>query len=336
MAADSVVLWTPTEERVAACQLTAFRIALAEKHGLDLPDYAALHAWSVAEREEFWREVWALGDVIGDGSLDRALVNDVMPGASWFPDTSLNYAENCLRRRDDAVPAIISSVEGTNRRELTWGQLYSQVAQLSALLRDHGVGPGVRCAAYTPNVPEAVVAMLAVTSLGGVWSSCSPDFGASAVLDRLGQVEPKVLFVCDAYTYKGKSFDRLAEVAGVLDGLSCVEHCIILSPGASAASAASLASTASCSVELLDDLLQPQPESAAQEIPFERVAFDAPLYIMFSSGTTGVPKAMIHSVGGTLLQHIKEHRLHTDLRADDRYATIQPFIFCFVFTLTWG
>ena len=144
MAADSVVLWTPTAERVAACQLTAFRTAVAERHGLDLPDYAALHAWSVAEREDFWREVWALGDVVGDGSLDRALLNDVMPGAKWFPDASLNYAENCLRRRDDAAPAIISSVEGTNRREITWGQLYSQVAQLSAWLRDHGVGPGVR------------------------------------------------------------------------------------------------------------------------------------------------------------------------------------------------
>jgi len=259
MAADSAVLWTPSAERVAACQLTAFRAAVAAKHGLELPDYAALHAWSLAQREEFWREVWALGKVLGHGPLDRVLVNDVLPGAKWFPDTRLNYAENCLRRRDVAVPAIISSVEGADRREISWGQLYSQVARLSAWLRGHGVGPGVRCAAYTSNTPEAVVAMLAVTSLGGVWSSCSPDFGATAVLDRLGQVstpvethglslcaslsvcaslsaslclrlslslclsvclcvalytfpteqvEPEVLFVCGAYTYKGKSFDR--------------------------------------------------------------------------------------------------------------------------------
>ena len=364
MAADSAVLWEPSAERVAASQLTGFREAIAAKHGLVLPDYAALHAWSLRDREAFWREVWELGDVVGEGPLTPTLLNDVMPGASWFPETRLNYAENCLRRRDAAAPAIISSVEGAHRRSLSWEQLYRQVAKLSAWLREQGVGPGVRCAAYTPNVPEAVIAMLAVTSLGGVWSSCSPDFGASAVLDRLGQVQPKVLFVCDAYTYKGRSFDRLAEVADVLRGLDSVEHCVILSEGASPAAAESLGGTTASSVVLLDAVLQQVAEPPA-EISFERVPFDAPLYIMFSSvrkqpllffflsfelflclsraclrgsqrlsdgssqrnvvfcffslqGTTGVPKAMIHSVGGTLLQHIKEHRLHTDLHADDR------------------
>ena len=196
---ENPVLWAPSAERVAACQLTQFREAVAAKHGLALPDYEALHRWSLEQREAFWREVWALGAVLGEGALEPTLLNDVMPGAQWFPEVSLNYAENCLRRRDGGV-AIISSVEGLQRRELSWGALHDQVARLAARLRALGVGPGVRCAAYTPNIPEAVVAMLAVTSLGGVWSSCSPDFGASAVLDRLGQVEPLVLFACHEYT----------------------------------------------------------------------------------------------------------------------------------------
>ena len=191
-AMDAMVLWQPSAERVASSQLTRFREYVATAHGLveRLTDYASLHRWSLAHREEFWRDVWHFCGVISEGPLEPTLLGDTMPGARWFPATRLNFAENCLgaHRRDDDSPAIISTVEGQQRRELSWRQMHEQVARLAEQLRGLGVGPGVRCAAYVPNVPEAVVAMLAVTSLGGVWSSCSPDFGANAVLDRLGQV----------------------------------------------------------------------------------------------------------------------------------------------------
>ena len=169
------VLWSPSAERVATAQITHFRLAMAKKHKQDFPDYSALHKWSIDDREAFWREVWALSPVLGEGRLEPTLLNDAMPGATWFPEARLNYAENCLSKAGDspAAPAIISTVEGSNRTELSWAELYRQVSALSHALQRMGVGPGVRCAAYAPNVPEVVVAMLAVTALGGVWSSCS-------------------------------------------------------------------------------------------------------------------------------------------------------------------
>jgi acetoacetyl-CoA synthetase len=301
------VLWAPTPERIAACELTRFYESVARRHGVRAATpgsvggtATALHSWSVSERELFWREIWQLGKgVIGEGALEPTLLADRMPGARWFPHARLNFAENCLRRggEDDAdanAVAIIASVEGApaSRRTLSWLELRTQVAVLAARLRSLGVGPGVRCAAYVPNVPEAVVAMLAVTSLGGVWASCSPDFGHSAVLDRLGQVEPHVLFVCDAYTYKGRQFDRMDEVERVLAGLPSVAHCVVVSPGAGAMTTASTAAP-QAQFHTLDAWLLPEvagPAAAPPVLEFERLPFGAPLYVMFSSGTTGAPK----------------------------------------------
>lgn len=311
MAMDHV-LWEPSPKRIAEAQITQFREHIAVSHSVSLPNYRSLHEWSLSNREAFWQEIWELGDVVGEGSLEPALVDDKLPGARWFPGTRLNFAENCLRRRDDA-PAIISTVEAqpASRRELSWGSLYRQVSLVASRLRTLGVGPGVRCAAYIPNVPEAVVTMLAVTSLGGVWSSCSPDFGHRAVLDRLGQVQPQVLFACDAYTYKGKCFERMEEIVQILAGLPSVTHCVLVSPGARVPASA----MGGTEFHALDSWLD--GKGNVPELNFVRVPFGAPLYVMFSSGTTGAPKAMIHSVGGTLLQHIKEHRLHTDVKPDD-------------------
>eukprot|EP01048_Picozoa_sp_COSAG05_P006201 COSAG05_NODE_392_length_10391_cov_8.232899_4_plen_554_part_00 len=319
MASPAVVLWEPSAERVAASQLEHFRQHASAACGRPLPDYKSLHRWSTTHREQFWREIWQVCGVVGEGSLEPTLLGDAMPGAQWFPSVRLNFAENCLgaHGKDDDSPAIISTVEGNHRRVLTWRELHAQVALLAGQLHRCGVGPGVRCAAYVPNGPEAVVAVLAVASLGGVWSSCSPDFGASAVLDRLGQVAPAVLFACSSYTYKGTSFDRLAELAKILDGLPSVRHAIVTNPDCHELPPTPRESSSTAQLHLLSTLLQPPTGVPPLPLSFKRLPFDAPLYIMFSSGTTGVPKAMVHGVGGTLLQHLKEHRLHTDIAPGD-------------------
>jgi acetoacetyl-CoA synthetase len=233
---------------------------------------------------------------------------DRMPGAQWFPGCELNFAENLLKRRDDA-PAIIFRGENGTRRELSWGQLWDQVARLAASLAADGVGQGDRVGAYLPNAPEAVIGMLATSSLGAVWSSCSPDFGISGVLDRFGQIEPKVLLTVDGYHYAGKRIDirrKVAEIAAALPSLrrTVVHPFLEAAPDLAGIRAA---------VPFADYLA-----AGTADLDFTRVPFDHPLYVLYSSGTTGKPKAIVHGVGGTLLQHIKEHRLHTDVRPGDR------------------
>jgi acetoacetyl-CoA synthetase len=303
-------LWRPSPERVEAAQLTAFRRAAEERWGTRLPDYAALHRWSVERRDQFWRSVWDFCGVIGEPGERVLAEGDRMPGARFFPEARLSFAENLLRRRDES-PALVFRGERGDERRVSWRELRAQVSRLQRWLREAGVGPGDRVAGYLPNLPEAVAAMLSAASLGALWSSCSPDFGTRGALDRLGQIGPKVLFAADGYFYAGRLHDvrpRVAEIRRELPGLEE----LVLVPYARA-----------------EPDLGPLPgallfeEALASHGPgepvFERFPFEQPLVVVFSSGTTGPPKCIVHGAGGALLQHLKEHRLQADLRRGDRF-----------------
>jgi acetoacetyl-CoA synthetase len=304
-------LWTPSPQRVASSELTHFRELVNKRFGLDLRDYRALHAWSVDHRAEFWNLIWDCCGVIGEKGERRLIDGNRMPGARFFPDARLNFAENLLRRRDNAR-AIIFRGEDKAERKLTFAELDALVSRLQQALADAGVAQGDRVAAMLPNVPEAVALMLAVTSLGAIFSSCSPDFGERGVLDRFGQIEPKVFVSCDGYWYAGKRIsieDKLAAIVGHLPAANKVVIIPYLGDAASVAKKLPRSST-------LDEFLAP---FSAKTVSFERLPFGHPIYILFSSGTTGVPKCIVHGAGGTLLQHLKEQRLHCDLRAGERF-----------------
>ena len=310
-------LWTPSAERIAGANLTAFMARVARRRGLALPDYAALRAWSVAEPGAFWSEIWDECGVIAESRGERALADGgLMPGARFFPDAKLNFAENLLRRRDRAL-AIRFWGEDCVQRSLSYAELYEQVSQLARVLRGLGVGIGDRVAGYLPNMPEAVIAMLATTAIGAVWSSASPDFGVQGVLDRFGQIEPKVLFAADGYFYGGKAFDGLEKLRGIVKGLPSVGRTIVVPYTTDRPNLTGLANAA-----LWDEALA---GIEAAPIVFERLPFNHPVCILYSSGTTGVPKCIVHGAGGTLLQHLKEHRLHCDIKPGDRvfyYTTL--------------
>src|SRR5437762_809003 len=291
-------MWTPTPERAAQTDMARF-IGLAGKKSYD-----ELHAWSVAERGAFWNLVWEFCEVKGQKGARTLVDGDRMPGALWFPDARLNFAENLLGSRDHR-DAIVFWGEDRVKRRLSHRNLYDLVYRLSQALADAGVKKGDRVAGYLPNLPEAAAAMLAAASLGAVWSSCSPDFGVQGVLERFGQIGPKVLFCADGYFYGGKEFDSQEKAAQILDQLPSVEECVVIDYIGSPATAGTS----------LYDFLDPFD---AGEIRFEPLPFNHPLYIVYSSGTTGVPKCMVHGAGGTLLQHLKEHRLHSDVKAGDR------------------
>jgi len=301
-------IWTPLAGRVAASNLTRFAALAREQYGAPAGDYASLWRWSVDERERFWSAVMDFAGVLHTPGTSPVLQHrDRMPGAVWFEDTRLNFAENLLARDDSHVALVFCNERGT-RRELSYRELRTEVARVAEGLRELGIGPGDRVAGFVPNVPEAVIAMLATTSLGAAWTSCSPDFGINGVLDRFGQVAPRVLFTADGYFYNGKTIDSLAAVRGVLEQLPSVQRVVVIPYVNDAPGPGGLPGAVA-----FRDFGRP-----GTAIEFRRVPFDTPLFVMYSSGTTGVPKCIVHGVGGTLLQHRKEHLLHTDLGPDDR------------------
>ena len=300
-------LWTPDKLQLDQAQMTLFRRHINNTYELKLETYAELYQWSIAHARDFWSEMWRFGEIVSHEDYTE-VVDDLskMPGARWFKGARLNYAENLLRFRDDHI-AIHFRGEDQVQRELTYSELYGQVARAAESMKNAGVESGDRIAGFIPNLPEAIIAMLAASSLGAIWSSSSPDFGIKGVLDRFSQIKPKIIFAADGYFYGGKRFDSLEKLRNILVELPSVEKVVIIEY----TSKPELSSIPN-SVYWSDFI-----ENDATEVTFNPLPFDHPLYIMYSSGTTGLPKSIVHSAGGTLIQHLKELRLHCDLKRGD-------------------
>jgi acetoacetyl-CoA synthetase len=309
-------LWEPSRERIAQANITAFSRRIEERHGVGLPDYASLWRWSLDAPEAFWREVWDDGGVIGSRG-ERVLVDgDRMPGARWFPDARLNFAQNLLERRapDDDGDAIVFWGEDKVRRRLSHRDLHRAASRVASALGAHGLRVGDRVAAFMPNIPETIVAMLGAAARGAVFSSCSPDFGVQGVLDRFGQIAPRILFTVDGYWYNGKPINILDKVAEIVERLPSVERVVVV-PYLDAEIGRANEFPVLRGGTTWEAFLAPIGPGA---IEYAQLPFDHPLYILYSSGTTGVPKCIVHGAGGTLLQHLKEHRLHGDVKPGDR------------------
>ena len=306
---ENEALWRPSADAVATAKLSSFIAAVNLRWQAGCSDYASLWRWSVASPEAFWRSLWDECRVLGECGASVVEDGDRMPGARWFPQARVNYAQNLLRRRDDA-DALVFWGEDKIRRRLSRGELYVQVSRCAQALKAAGVVQGDRVAAYLPNMPEALIAMLATAALGAIWSSASPDFGVQGVLDRFGQIEPKILLCVDGYWYNGKRVDCMPKNTEVAAQMPSVERTLVVSCLDDSPAVSSIRN----GVRYVD-FVAPY---AAAEIEFVPLPFAHPLFIMFSSGTTGVPKCIVHCHGGALLQHLKEHQLHGDIRPDDR------------------
>lgn len=303
-------IWIPSEKRVRDANLTRFIAFVNNKHGTEFKSYEDLYNWSTAEIPAFWAAMWEFGEIVTSREYDR-VVDDLqkMPGARWFSGARLNFAENLLRFRDEQT-AIVFKGEGRETVRISYAELYARVAHLAQALRESGVGPDDRVAGFMPNIPETVIAMLATVSLGAVWSSCSPDFGLRGVLDRFCQIQPKVLFTADGYLYGGKRFDSLERVRGIAAEIPGIVRVVVVpylekKPRLGGISRAML----------WEDFIS--PGKAAPPCHFVQLPAGHPLYIMFSSGTTGPPKCMVQGAAGILVNHLKELMLHTDLNRND-------------------
>jgi acetoacetyl-CoA synthetase len=300
----------PSEDRVKRANVTRFINFVNEKHGLEINSYTELYKWSIENIQDFWAAMWEFGEIKASRGYD-AVVDDLsrFPGAKWFVGAKLNFAENLLRYRDNHL-ALIFRGETPKSARMTYAELYNSVACLAKVLREAGVIPGDRVAAYMPNLMETSIAMLAATSLGAIWSSCGTELGPSAVVDRLGQIEPKVLFAVDGHPYKGKAFNDLSNVEKIARGIPSLEKIVVVPYIQEEPDVSRIPNAV-----LYRDFVT---KEKGLEISFEQLPFDHPVYIMFSSGTTGKPKCMVQGAGGVLINHLKELILHTDLRREDR------------------
>ncbi|MGB3635682.1 MAG: AMP-binding protein, partial [Rubrobacteraceae bacterium] len=310
-AKEGALLWEPSEEFKANSNIAFYMRWLEENKGVSFGGYEELWEWSVTELEEFWASIWEYFDVQYSKPYTEVLGSRQMPGAEWFPGAELNYAEHVFRNLRPDEPAIMHQSEVRELGTVSWQELYDQVSALAAGLKSLGVERGDRVVAYVPNTPEALIAFLATASLGATWSSCSPDFGAESVVDRFEQIEPKVLIAVDGYRYGGKDFDRTETVARLQTEIKSLEKTVLIPYLNEQPDTSGLEN-----VVLWEELLS---ENADAELQFEQVPFDHPLWVLYSSGTTGLPKALVHGHGGVLLEHLKKLSLHMDVKQGDPY-----------------
>ncbi|MBW2434692.1 MAG: acetoacetate--CoA ligase [Deltaproteobacteria bacterium] len=303
------LLWEPTGERIQQSNMYRFMTFINETYHQNFTEYAPLYDWSIDNISEFWAAFWEFADIIHSKPYDEVIDDATkMPGAKWFAGARLNFAENLLRYRDDRVALIFKGEDRPSIR-MTYAQLYDEVARLARSLKALGIEPGDRVVGFMPNMPESIIAMLAATSMGATWSSCSPDFGIKGVLDRFGQIKPRVLFTANGYSFKGKKLDSLERIANILKELPSIEKVVVVPYTEQKADIRAIAN----GVHYQDF----RSSESGLEIEFEQLPFGHPLYIMYSSGTTGLPKCMVQSAGGILVHQLKEHILHTNLKRDD-------------------
>ena len=310
-------LWKPSEERIKGTNMYRFMNVVNERYNQNFTDYSQLYQWSIDNIPDFWASMWDVAGIIASQPYDR-VVDDLtkMPGAEWFPGARLNFAENLLRYRDDQT-ALIFKGEGRDSVRMTYAELYDEVARVAKALKEAGVRVGDRVVGFMPNMPQSAIAMLAAASMGATWSSCSPDFGIKGVLDRFGQIKPKILFTANGYSFKGKSIDSLERIADIISKLPSIEKIVVVSY-----------TEQDPDLSRIPNAVHYNGFRSSEtnlEIAFEQLPFSHPLYIMYSSGTTGLPKCMVQSAGGILIHQVKELMLHSDLKRED---TIFYFTTC--------
>jgi len=304
----NTILWKPSKDQINSSQLEAFRLQVNSRFNLKIENYSELHSWSISNINNFWKAIWGFMAIKCSSNYNQVVDDEnKMPGAKWFDGLLFNFAENLLRIKSDKA-AIIFQSENADSKIISYNELYDEVEKVASTLRKMGIKNGDRIVGIMPNLPETVIAMLATTSIGAIWSSCSPDFGTQGILDRFTQINPKIIFASDGYFYKGKSFDSLNKLKDLLNHLPSVRKVIITPFVRENPDISSINNSL-----VWNDFIDPKPNP----IIFEQVPFDHPLYIMYSSGTTGKPKSIVHGAGGTLIQHLKELRLHTDININD-------------------